>query len=240
MAAVTASSSRHCTTSPPSPWVIHSSIVIASPMTSGSREAMHSSIDAGVASVDASDTARSDDAQKNGQLGRGDEVHARRASPRPRSFTQPRTVSVMTPSRAARISRARGSSACARANARSTHVEVRVLAVVAKRQHDQRVVGPAEPGRERRVVALLRPERAQVDVPDDPVDRCGVGTQADGLLGVAERRDDEPVAGRDRLGATHLRPRGRSLPYVKMSVFHGLMTSGCTSASAAQWPYGSR
>ena len=40
--------------------------------------------------------------------------------------------------------------------------------------------------------------------------------------------------------ATHFRPRGRSLPYVKMSVFHGLMTSGCTSASAAQWPYGSR
>ena len=80
---------------------------------------MHSSIEAGVASVDASDTARSDDAQKNGSSGGGMKC-MRTASPRPRSFTHPRTVSVMTPSRAARISRARGSSACARANARST------------------------------------------------------------------------------------------------------------------------
>ena len=88
-------------------------------MTSGSREAMHSSIDAGVASVDASETARSEEAQKNGSSGGGMKC-IRTASPSPRSSTQPRTVSVMTPSRAARISRARGSSACARANARRT------------------------------------------------------------------------------------------------------------------------
>ena len=116
IAAVIASSSRQPTTSPPSPCVIHSSIVIASPMTSGSPDAIDSIIDAGVASVDASETAMSDDAHTSGSSSGATKRNATLSSS-PSSFTCASICAFKGPARAARISRACGISLCTRANA---------------------------------------------------------------------------------------------------------------------------
>jgi hypothetical protein len=89
--------------------VIHSSIVTASPMTIGSRDAIDSIIDAGVASVDAIETPMSADAAYIGSSsGRANTCATRSRSPS--SSSSPSISSFTQPPRAARISRASGTS----------------------------------------------------------------------------------------------------------------------------------
>ena len=187
-------------------------------MTIGNREAMDSIIDAGVASVDAIDTAMSAEAHKNGSSGAGEE-HPHGVA-EPELVTHPRSVSVLdAPASREDQPCLRHLVVCA-LEGPDHDVKVRVRAIVPERQHDQRVIGPPEPRRERRVVAVLRPERPQIDVPDDAVDRRR--TAPSRTVSSAFPSDDTTNSSPAAIdSATYLRPRRRSRPYVKMSVFQG-------------------